>query len=63
MCSNFGFNHHPGSTPCELESQWYGLFKRFFAYLRSKFRARPMTLEASDKRPEALNVPRIRSKN
>ena len=62
MCSNFGFNHHPSSKPCELESQWAELFKRFVAYLRSKFRARPMTLEPSDKRPEALNVPRIRSK-
>ncbi|MGD0975569.1 MAG: hypothetical protein ABR866_15890 [Candidatus Korobacteraceae bacterium] len=62
MCSNFGFNPHPSSTPCELQKEWAALFKRFFAYLRSKFRARPMTLEPSDKRPEALNVPRIRSK-
>jgi hypothetical protein len=61
MCSNFGFNHHPSSTPCELQKEWAGLFKRFVAYLR-KFRARPMTLEPSDKRPEALNMPRIRSK-
>jgi hypothetical protein len=62
MCSNFGFNPHPSTTPCELQSQWYGLFKRFFAYLRSKFRPRSITLEESDRRPEALNVPRIRSK-
>lgn len=62
MCSNFGFNHHPSSKPCELESQWADLFKRFFAYLRSKFRTRSITLEPSEKRPEALNVPRIRSK-
>ena len=40
-----------------------GLEVLTFAYLRSKFRDRPLTLEASDKRPEALNVPRIRSKN
>jgi hypothetical protein len=62
MCSNFGFNPHPGRTPCELESQWYSLFMRLCAFLRSKFRARPLKLEASDNRPEALNVPRIRSK-
>ena len=63
MCSNFGFNPHPSSTPCELQKEWAGLFKRFAAYLSSKFRPRPITLEPSDdKRPEALNVPRIRSK-
>ena len=62
MCSNFGFNPHPNSTPCELQSEWHGLFKRFVAYLRGKFRPRPMTLEPSDQRPEALNAPRIRSK-
>lgn len=62
MCSNFGLNPHPGRTPCELESQWYSLFTRFFAFLRSKFRARPLKLELSDNRPQALNVPRIRSK-
>ena len=62
MCSNFGFNPHPSSTPCELQKEWAAIFKRFVAYLRSKFHARPLELESSDERPEALKVPRIRSK-
>jgi len=62
MCSNFGFNPHPSSTPCELQKEWAALLKRLVTYLRSKFRTRPLTLEASDRRPEALNVPRVRSK-
>ena len=62
MCSNFGFNLHPGRTPCELQKEWAALLKRLFVYLRSKFRDRPLTLEACDDRPETLKVPRIRSK-
>jgi hypothetical protein len=61
MCSNFGSHHQPSRTPCEPESQRYAL-RRLFAYLRSRFRTRPMKLKAIDHRPEALNLPRIRSK-
>ena len=60
MCSNFGFNPHPSSTPCELQKEWAALLKRLFVYLGSKFRDRPLTLEACDDRPEELNAPRIR---
>jgi len=62
MCSNFGLNPHPSTTPCELQKEWSSLLKRFTAYLRSKFRSRAITLEESDDRPEAMKVPSTRPK-
>ena len=44
MCSNFGFNHHPGRPPCALESRWYTLAFRFYYWLQFKLRRQPSWL-------------------
>jgi hypothetical protein len=51
MCSNFGFNHHPGRAPCALETSWYAGLVRFVAYLRSKIRRRALKLRSTPTRP------------
>ncbi len=60
MCSNFGFHHQPGRTPCKPESQRHGL--RAILCLSPLQVPHPAhEAEPSDDRPEALNLPRIRS--
>ena len=44
MCSNFGFNHHPGRPPCALESRWFTLAFRFYYWLQFKLRRQPSWL-------------------
>jgi hypothetical protein len=43
MCSNFGFNNHPGRPPCALESHWYYLAVRAYNWLRWKLRLHTAT--------------------
>lgn len=37
MCSNFGFNMHPGRKPCALQWQWYTFVMRLSGKLRRRF--------------------------
>ena len=46
MCSNFGFNHHPGRPPCALESRWFTLAYRFFLLLAAIQAAPPAFVAA-----------------
>lgn len=48
MCSNFGFNHHPGRPPCALESRWYSFAVRFVNWLKWQYRYRTVRLPGHD---------------
>ncbi|MGA2370974.1 MAG: hypothetical protein ACLPPV_12195 [Candidatus Korobacteraceae bacterium] len=51
MCSNFGFNHHPGRPPCALESHWYYTVVRWIAWLRLRFVTRSSQIIAPRSQP------------
>ena len=56
MCSNFGFNHHPGRPPAALESSWYSFLVRLLARLRRRLQkqaALPLQADDSAKDKEA----------
>ncbi len=36
MCSNFGFNLHPGRAPAAVESHWRSVLLRMLAFFRRK---------------------------
>ena len=37
MCSNFGFNHHPGRPPAALETRWYNAILNLYFFFRRKY--------------------------
>lgn len=51
MCSNFGFNPHPGRPPCVIQQQWYDSLQRLIAFVRCKLGLTPLKL--SRERDEA----------
>lgn len=51
MCSNFGWNWHPGRPPCALQSWWYSLAIK----LRNKFFPKSLKVYPAHKRPSILN--------
>ena len=36
MCSNFGFNMHPGRKPAALQWEWYNFVMRLIARVRER---------------------------
>jgi hypothetical protein len=62
MCSNFGFNLHPGRTPCAIETQWYSGLIRLFNYLRARFSRNRLKLQSVQTHPIPFMKRRIRSK-
>ena len=36
MCSNFGFNMHPGRKPAALQWEWYNFAMRLYAKVRER---------------------------